>query len=491
MATILSSISGQFGKQLILGAFLPVTLFVIIGLICLTPFFPSAVPGLHSLETLDPQWQVAVVTLVIIVLSSLLYNLNTSIIRIYEGYPWRDTWFGRWRTHHYDAQLDSATARWTGMRTLLRAMDGVVARARGSNAADAAAAATAITNAVAAWTGMGELRGTLSQAQEPAPDPPPNVLGLDLARWNTVHARIARARSRIGMRIYGSFPASGFVMPTRLGNVIRCFESYSLRMYGIESITLWPRLIAKIDATYASSIDDAKTPFDFMLNSSVLSAVLAFLLLLAGLLDPTPLTSGTAVVVWLVQVGTLAVLGIAFYAWSIPRAAAWGEVVKGAFDLYRWQLLAQLGYTNTPTTAAAEQALWDDISQHMIAPDVSIGPKPGYAASPAPPLPPTAARGAQANRPVSLQITRAVQRVAWRRGTMTVVLRVRNHTTAPVSGVVVTDTLPSGYDYEWNTASIGQARVSGTNPYQFQLGNLAVNQEAGLTYRAVSRRSVS
>jgi hypothetical protein len=94
VTNILSSISGQFSKSLILGTFFPVMVFVILAQIFVVPLLPSDWLVLRQLETLDTQWRVVVILLLAIVLSGLLYNLNIPIIRFYEGYPWQDSWIG-------------------------------------------------------------------------------------------------------------------------------------------------------------------------------------------------------------------------------------------------------------------------------------------------------------------------------------------------------------------------------------------------------------
>jgi hypothetical protein len=55
-----------------------------------------------------------------------------------------------------------------------------------------------------------------------------------------------------------------------------------------------------------------------------------------------------------------------FYLMMVGRAATWGEKVKGAFDLYRRPLLAQLAYQVVPKTLGEERALWIDISQQVV-----------------------------------------------------------------------------------------------------------------------------
>src|SRR5918912_3083448 len=213
MTSILSAISGQFSKSIILGTFLPVALFVILGVIFLVPLLPSDLPLFLPLQTLDTQWQVLVMALLIILISGFLYNLNIPILRFYQGYSWKDSLIGRLRKRHYEAQYYTATSRQKGLFTLLSSSDVPADR----------------------------------------------------------RARLSSELERVSLLINSEFPKDqALVLPTRLGNVIRSFEDYPYRQYGMEGVTLWPRLIAKIDKDYAAAIDDSKVSFDFTINGSVL-----------------------------------------------------------------------------------------------------------------------------------------------------------------------------------------------------------------------------
>src|ERR1043165_1677118 len=116
MENILSSISGQFSKPLILGTLLPVVLFLILGMICVIPLFPYDWQFLRQLVSLDSQ-AIVVFTFVTIVLSGLLYSFNDAITRSYQGYTWQYTWVGKWRMHHYKNQLEATKSLWD--RTLI------------------------------------------------------------------------------------------------------------------------------------------------------------------------------------------------------------------------------------------------------------------------------------------------------------------------------------------------------------------------------------
>jgi uncharacterized repeat protein (TIGR01451 family) len=310
------------------------------------------------------------------------------------------------------------------------------------------------------------------------------ALGLDDER----SLEILDESARIGRRVNSEFPGDkAFVLPTRLGNIIRSFEHYSERQYGIDAIALWPRLISKIDKDYATAIDDAKTSFDFMMNSSVLSAILVLVLLIAGLLYPISLTSLQWWLPWLVEIALFTTLAYVFYLLSISRASAWGDMVKGAFDLYRWNLLEQLGYKHELTGLREERDLWDKISRQMIFGDTPLGPRVNYSPAP-PPILLTFAHGKPDT--VALETTRGIKPASTDEG-INVVLCVKNADTQHTAqNVVVTDTLPDGFDYEWSSAYVDDQSmpVVGSNPYHFNIGNLDPGKEKILTYRAIPRR---
>ncbi|HEX7407488.1 MAG TPA: hypothetical protein VF515_07530 [Candidatus Binatia bacterium] len=426
MTSILSSISGQFSKSLILSTLLPTAFFVALSLVLVAPMLPSEAVWPTGLEALDVQWKVVVISLVTLALSGALYNLNIPIIRFYEGYPWQESSLGKRWTRQYQAELTAASVRIRGMRTLLRAM------------------AKRLT----------EDQTVAKQYTE--------IIGLWKKLWE---------------RTESGFPGRvELVLPTRLGNVIRAFEYYPYLQYEMDAVTLWPRLIAKIDKDYAATIDEAKTSFDFMLNSSLLSALLGLALLAVGLLRGTPLTAWSAATIWSVEVTVCAGFSYAFCLAAIGRAGAWGQVVMGAFDLYRSDLLKQLGYSSTVSTQSEERQQWYEISRQMI-----VGPSPSD--PPAIPAAPTYARAVPSS--AKLEVARGIK-VA--NNIVTVFLRVRNLESIEVRNLVIGDTLPQGYWLEWNSARAdgGFVRCIGVNPYQFLVDRVASGRIVEVTYRAVT-----
>src|ERR1017187_8826566 len=105
MSSLLSAISGQFGKSLLLGTFFPVVIFVVLFYLLVLPLFPMGIEIFHPFAAIDKEWQVIATTFLTIVLTGLLYNLNNTLIRVCEGYPWQDSLPGRYCKRRQQARF--------------------------------------------------------------------------------------------------------------------------------------------------------------------------------------------------------------------------------------------------------------------------------------------------------------------------------------------------------------------------------------------------
>lgn len=430
MTGLLSSISGQFTKALILGALFPAAIFVILWLMVVAPLFPPDFV-LPVPRMLDKDWGVLSTTFATLVVAGLLYNLDTPLIKLYEGYPWKDTFLGRWRAKVLRGELERAQAR--------------------------AAVLYEVT------------------ADEQVPE----------------YRRLVSEWGRVRRRLVEDFPERGaLVLPTRLGNVLRAFERYPSVQYNMEVIHFWPRLVDVIPSGYAAALDDARTSLVFLLNLSFLSSVLAVATAAAGTLYPPPAPLLRVLAPTLV----FAFASRGLYSLSLGPAHAWGELVKGAVDLYRWELLAKLGYEQRPRTRTAERALWTKLTDQGVFGDrwVDVARRSPQIDYVDPPVvsPRTAVRAEPDG--LGLELSRGVtgQR---RNGEVRVVVTVENLDQAQraAGAVVVTDTLPDGMEYVWGSARANgrAARVVGTNPYHFHLGDVAHAAQVVLSYSVLPSTS--
>lgn len=425
MNNLLSAISGQFSKSLLLSAMLPVVVFLLLAWVLVVPLIPQSVTWRSWVSGLEIEWQVAVVSLAVLLLTALLYNLNRQVVRLYEGYPWQHSRIGTFWAGTQRRKFEHARQRWDELRVVI------------------------VRKGARAQPGHTEAR----------------------EYWN-----------RLGQELNTQFPTDAkAVLPTRLGNILRSFEDYPQRQYGLDAITLWPRLVSQIDERYAAQVDDAKSSLDFMLNSSALCGLLAALFGIVRLFYPVGLAEPVTAIVALLTVGALLGGSYLLYVASLSRATSWGQLVKSAFDLYRWDLLKAIGPWEPPDSRREESELWDKVSNLLIYSDLTITPPPDYKSH----SPATEATAAEPET-LTLEVTRGASRQILGRA-LTIHLLVRNPDSTPATGVSVQDRLPEGWLLEWGSAKIpsGPAQVRGTNPYRFSLGDIGPGQSVLLTYQAV------
>jgi hypothetical protein len=477
MSSFLSAISGNFSKSFIQGVFAPVALFEIFGLIILGPLLPVEVPLFQPLAALDPGWKLLAITLVGIVLSLMLYSLNYAIIRLYEGYPWQKSWLGQLRTRFYKDEAASLNRKSSAVLNLVHLIDKINEQITSKDAHLKEAAKENRTRAVEYWKSLPEVRQAKPDLDQNGAD------NQEEEEWQAVERQVRLEFARLQKMLAVSYPAdSELILPTRLGNIIRNFEYYAYAQYHMDPIILWPRLVGAMDASYQGSVDDAKTQFDFMLNCSLLSALLAFLIGLSGLLSPLPGASLGQLLGWLFQVALFLFLAWWFYQQTFDAATNWGDRVRSAFDLYKDALRKKLGYTQTISERSQEKELWFNISQQMYYGDTESGEPPSYSDPVVPPL------TVSTDPPETITtITRGFSR-RLPDGTIEIRLQVVNttpvETTLPskITRLVINDTLPVGWLYLWHSAraNMGALSLSGSTKLAFTLDNLALDSGAAV-----------
>lgn len=427
MTEFFTRISGQITGPIILGAFFPVVLFTTALALLVLPITPYG----HTLTSAvkDPKlWQekgsaAIAITFVVLVLSVVLYNLNIPIIRLYEGYPWLDSWIGQRMKTRQQLRFDRADK----MRKRIR-----------------------------------KLR--LELRIENIAFKPEEMSGL------------IEAQRKLGRLLNDEFPDTiGSVLPTKLGNVIRAFETYTTRQYGAPAIALWPRLQGIVESTYAQALDAIKTSFDFMIHSSFLSAVLAVLLAGAGLVWQNPAYHGV-LQPWMAWSGLFVFLSYLFYLAAINRAAEWGMQVKATFDLYRLALLSKLGYELKPADLADERRIWEVLNYKFAFPDDRTYPDLPYR------IPSTYL----VVEPVStiVAFTRTVSVLEGDAVQVRVSVSNTDPTRANATQVVLREDLTTGKSYVRGSAMVDGATATllGLSPLQVDLGPMPYYETRTVVY---------
>jgi hypothetical protein len=170
-------------------------------------------------------------------------------------------------------------------------------------------------------------------------------------------------RQKLIEKLASRFPSQeGLVLATSFGNTMRAFEDYPRVLYQFESIHGWCRIQAVMSKEYRQLIDSGRAMMDLWVNMWFvgLVVILAYVCLAA--------CTWQAQVWWFPFVAIL----LTFLIFQLARDAAerWGELVKGAFDVYLPALCKKLGYA-LPTTNAEERHFWLRLSQAMVFRDVN------------------------------------------------------------------------------------------------------------------------
>lgn len=299
MNSILTSITGTFGKRMLLASLLPVLVtFLLLSFL----YGGVSVRTMGQTITALSAGDTTLILIAITIAAFTLHTLNVPILRLFEGYPWRYTVLGRhWVKRHADRFVH--------------------ARKR--------------TDA-------------LRRVQE--------VFPAGSSQRRTVTG--VRDRIKRDLEVYPY--EKDWILPTRLGNVMRRAETYSFTQYGIDSVYLWPRLVQVIEDRYNAMIEESRISMDFCVHMAFLLASSAGISVVAFFLQTGPIRFGT---LW----GSLLLLGLAWamYLLSLGRAHAWGQMIKSSIDLFRWDLLEQLGVQYKPATMDDERDLWTRISQQL------------------------------------------------------------------------------------------------------------------------------
>ena len=145
------------------------------------------------------------------------------------------------------------------------------------------------------------------------------------------------------------FPADpGRVMPTRLGNVLRASEEHSQVRYGLNANVCWPRLWLLLPADVQEDISVARGQLNEAARLFAWGLLFCIWAVWAW---------------WAVPVG----LAVAFLAYRgmVLSALVYGELVRSAFDLYRFDLYEQMGWS-PPRWAGDEPAYGERLTTYLF-----------------------------------------------------------------------------------------------------------------------------
>jgi hypothetical protein len=187
------------------------------------------------------------------------------------------------------------------------------------------------------------------------------------SRWDKLRqkrAEVARhdpaKYTSVQARLHYEHPShAGLLLPTRLGNMLRSAEAYPSTAYGLDVVFWWPRLVSVLPEAVQKGTEDALTPLLALLNLTTLTSLVAM---------------GGAIYLWRNQVGgwqglvTVLVAGLLLarlsYLGAVAQARGYGQHIRAAADLYRFDLLKAL-HQPLPASPQEERELWERLDDWL------------------------------------------------------------------------------------------------------------------------------
>jgi hypothetical protein len=138
-----------------------------------------------------------------------------------------------------------------------------------------------------------------------------------------------------------NFPVEpSHILPTQLGNILRSAEEYPYHKYGLEIITVWPRLWLVLPAEVKQELAQARHQLDLS------ARFFAWAILFAGWFI---LTS------WAILISLF--MAIMAYKRVLYSAGVYGELLRATFDLHRFKLYEDLHQPLSPESNEHEHGL--------------------------------------------------------------------------------------------------------------------------------------
>ena len=144
-------------------------------------------------------------------------------------------------------------------------------------------------------------------------------------------------------------PDPARAMPTALGDVLRAAEDYPRRRYGLDPVVTWPRLYPSLGEALKGALAEARSSMDALLRVTTLSLI--FTIVWAIWLG---IARYALLLPWVVAGGLI--IALLSYVGATQAAATYGDLLRSAFDLHRFDLYQSLHWPLPPSWQAEKPA---------------------------------------------------------------------------------------------------------------------------------------
>ncbi len=295
------------GENFVNRLFGPATLFWGTGI--LVYIWTQGWPDLSKLDTVTQLTWLAI-GLVVIVMSDVVIEWFTlPLLRLLEGYDWPEFLRQR-KITRLQTKLKDKNSDWQNLGKKLRK--------------------------------LGKLKG-----KDPAALSTEEKTWLENAQRN--HSDWLKGRVQIDV-LLNDYPVNmKHLMPTRIGNLLRAAEDYPYERYGLEAITVWPRLWFALPESAQQELKTARLQLDravrLMSWGILLPLWMPIVIWLESLsLTLSPNARATLAAYLLPLLLGLLMIVIGYQGRAIPAARLYANLIRTVFDLYRFDLYKQMSW---------------------------------------------------------------------------------------------------------------------------------------------------
>jgi hypothetical protein len=149
------------------------------------------------------------------------------------------------------------------------------------------------------------------------------------------------------------------LLPTRIGNAIRAFEQHSNVRWGLDGVTIWPRIEALLSSDEREIHVNSKIDFYVFVNGALAAYLVGVSLVYDKAVNvPHPASH------WLLYAIPF-VVGYMLYRAALAPAVNWGDAVRASIDLHRLELYEKLG-VRAPTSFTDEREVAKQINRALL-----------------------------------------------------------------------------------------------------------------------------
>lgn len=147
------------------------------------------------------------------------------------------------------------------------------------------------------------------------------------------------------------------LMPTRLGNILRAAETYPRERYGLDAIIMWPRLWLILPTEVRTELSTARQ------NLNRAAQFLGWGIFFLGLVSVWGYRMG--VTAWFVTLAIAFAFVVVTYQHVCSSAETYGDLLRAAFDLHRFDLYKQMNWP-LPKDSETEEKVGEQLTQYIF-----------------------------------------------------------------------------------------------------------------------------